>query len=236
MTVASRLPGTPVTDTSPLSVVLVDDHRIFSDVLAMRLRSDPAVVSAEVASSLDSGLALVRARRPDLVLLDYDLGDECGLDLMPGLLGLPDPPVVMVVSAMAETGAVVRGLRAGARGWFLKSRGYDELRNGFLTAMGDALSLPPASWTPVLRELLEQLDRTTKPRTFVDGLTDRQVDVLRCLVAGMTRTEVGARLYLSSNTVRTHVQRMLAQTGLHSTAELVAAARAAGLTQISSRD
>jgi len=118
-------------------------------------------------------------------------------------------------------------------GWITKDGDLDELLLAATQVLEGHLHLPLDRMKPVVRALLEESETVVRSRGFLDGLTDRQVDVLRCLLAGMSRNETAAHLFLSANTVRTHVQNMLHQLGLHSTPQLVAAARQAGLAPAS---
>jgi DNA-binding NarL/FixJ family response regulator len=89
--------------------------------------------------------------------------------------------------------------------------------------------LPPTMVKPVVRQLLSEARGPQPGPSFVDDLSQRELEVLRCLVSGMTRREIAARLYLSVNTVRTHVQRLLRRADQHSTMALVATARDLGV-------
>jgi two-component system nitrate/nitrite response regulator NarL len=91
--------------------------------------------------------------------------------------------------------------------------------------------LYPPSVEPVIRRLLDERGANRAP-TFVDDLSTRELEVLRCLIAGMTRAEVAQRLFISPNTVRTHVQHLLSRARVHSTVALVAAARSAGVGSV----
>jgi two-component system nitrate/nitrite response regulator NarL len=92
------------------------------------------------------------------------------------------------------------------------------------------LFLQSSTIEPVVRLLLTEGGKETAGASFLNQFSARELDVLRCLVAGMTRNEVAQHLFLSPNTVRTHVQKLLRVTGLHSTLALVALAREHGVT------
>jgi DNA-binding NarL/FixJ family response regulator len=118
----------------------------------------------------------------------------------------------------------------------MKDAGFDEVLAATREALQGRFHLPSAALRPVVSQLLREARAPQAPTTFVGDLTERQVEVLRCLVSGMTRADVAGRLYLSVNTVRTHVQNMLDQRGLHSTQALVAEARRAGVVGIDEVD
>jgi len=216
-----------------ISVLLVDDHRVFAEVLAMRLRGEPGIASVEIAFSLSSAKAMANRSGADVVLLDYDLAGESGLDLIEGLDELGVRPRVVMVSAGHDPRLIVEALERGAEAWVTKDAGFDVL----LVAIGEVLNghlyLPPDALRSVVDRLVEQAHGPTVPEhSFVDELSTRELEVLRCLVSGMTRVEVAQRLFISTNTVRTHVQNVLKAADLHSTLALVAAARERGVTGI----
>lgn len=93
----------------------------------------------------------------------------------------------------------------------------------------DETHLPPALLTAVLRELTAARKHRTDSERLVDSLTPRELEVLRCMVAGLGRKAVAERLFLSPHTVRTHMQNVLGKLGVHSTLAAVALARRAGV-------
>lgn len=219
----------PVT---PRCILLVDDHRVFADVLAMRLRAERSVARVEVAYSLTHARSVMSSFRPDLVLLDYHLGDESGLDLLDDLDGLPQRPAVLVLSGLNDTRFVVDALESGVQGWVSKDANFEVLVMAADEVLQEHMYLPPATIRPVVEQLLGEARGQQPEPSFVDDLSRRELEVLRCLVSGMTRREVAARLYLSVNTVRTHVQNLLRQADEHSTLAMVAHARDLGVTGI----
>lgn len=215
-----------------LNVLLVDDHRVFADVLAMRLEAEPDIVSVEVAYSLPQARMLVHRFRPDLVLLDFQLAEESGLDLLHDIDRLPVRPDVLVLSGLSDPQQIIDALEAGVQGWVSKDSNFDLLILATSEVLQGHMYLSPPTVKPVVEQLLREARGGEHVPSFVDDLSRRELEVLRCLVSGMTRREVAARLYLSVNTVRTHVQRLLHAADEHSTIALVAAARELGVTGI----
>jgi DNA-binding NarL/FixJ family response regulator len=213
----------------PLAVLLVDDHRVFAEVLAARLRKEPQIASVEVAFSLGAARALVNTVPVDVVLLDYDLGPERGLDLLPDLRARERPPPAVILSGAGDSGAIIGGLEHGVQGWLLKDADVATLLTAVEQVLDGNLYLYPGALRPVVDRLLGNARGTQPVAGFVATLSQRELEVLRCLVAGMTRAEVAQRLFISTNTVRTHVQRLLQRAEVHSTLALVAKARELGV-------
>jgi DNA-binding NarL/FixJ family response regulator len=217
-------------------ILLVDDHRVFAEALAALLEAEPGIDDVRVASSLDSARAMIVAAHPDLILLDLTLVDESGLDLLrdPTIAG--HRPDVVILSGSNDPGRIIDALDAGAQGWLSKDTRVDALLDAVWQVLHGYMYLSPENLRPVLERLLANVHNRRSFGGFVDELTPRELEVLRCLVAGMTRAEVAQHLFVSTNTVRTHVQSLLRQSDQHSTLALVAMARALGVTGIDEDD
>jgi DNA-binding NarL/FixJ family response regulator len=216
-------------DARRLTVLLVEDYRIFADLLADRMRAEARVAGVEVACSLNEARANLRRSRPDLILLDLNLGGEAGLDLFADLDRMTDPPRVLMLSGIDSVEQVVRAFGAGADGWVSKTAPFETLMFAVHEVVTGNMYLAPHSLGPVLRHLLRS---TKEDETFIDTVSERQLDVLRCMVAGMSRTECAERLHVSVNTVRTHVQQLLKRADVHSTLALASLARELGVRGI----
>lgn len=228
--VAGSMEVAPAARTGePLRLLLVEDSRIFADLLADRIRAEQGIAEVDVACSLSEARANLRRALPDLVLLDLHLGDELGTDLLEELRLLVPPPRVLMLSGTDSAQQVVDALRAGADGWVAKTADFDVLMHAAGEVLNGNMFLAQPALGPVLRFLL---DRDSAEPSFVDGLSPRQLEVLRCIVAGMSRAEAAERLHVSVNTVRTHVQVLLKRADVHTTLELAALARDLGVTGV----
>lgn len=211
-------------------MLVVDDHRIFAEVIGHQLRTMGSPAALHLATRLSEARALARATRPDVVILDYSLASECGLDLLPDLAALGLTPDVIVVSASRDPDQVLGAFQRGAHAWVDKTGRVQELLDAINAVRAGDLYLSPASVRPVVRRQIELTEPAQAATGFVAACTDREVEVLRLLMSGMTRPEVAVALGVSTNTVRTHVQNLLRTAGVHSTLALIAAAREAGIS------
>jgi DNA-binding NarL/FixJ family response regulator len=221
----------PRTRGRDASVLVVDDHRIFADVLTSRLVQEPGIAEVTPAYSLDEARVLALHLQPDVVLLDYHVRDEIGTSLIADLRALDPSPHVLMLSATEEARAVVDALESGASGWVVKGARVEVLTNAIAEVQQGRMYLSSVTVRPVVERLLA-LSRPVRQPSFLDDLTERQVEVLRCLVSGMTRAETAQRLYITTNTVRTHAQVLLRAADEHSTLALVAKARGLGVVGI----
>ena len=215
------------------SVLVVDDHRMVAEALRLRLlgartpvrRFEPVTTAYDLATARD---ALLR-EPPDVVLLDFDLGGENGLDLFETIHALRRPPVSLVLAAAGDPDDVIDGLTR-ASGWVSKGTPFDQLLVAVETALAGRTYIAPALVGPVLDQLLVESGRHPGASSFLGLLSAREHEVLQCLVGGMSRQEVAEHLFISPNTVRTHVQNLLRHAEVHSTLALIATARDLGVT------
>lgn len=226
-----------LSEESPLGIILLDENRIFADVLAMRLRAEPEGPVVAVARSVEDVTVLLADPAVDLLIVDYGVGGDLALPLM-AELSTRDPdtrPTVLVLSGTNDIRTVVAALESGARGWVTKDSSFAALWSAVREVQLGHMVLSPSVIEPILAHLRDGL-RSTEAATgrpdFLAGLSPRQYEVLRCLVAGLSKKEIAERLYLSVNTVRTHVQHLLRHADEHTTLALVAAARHLGVTSI----
>lgn len=217
---------TAASDVQPRRVLVVHGQASFGDVLAARLGREPDLDVLDAVVRPPRALALVAARQVDVVVLDWDLPDGA-TDLVGLLSALDRPPVLVVLGSRSDPATVVDVLRAGARAWLPKSTSVDLLLEALrCTGRGESW-LPGPVLGPVLQHLL--VEQAGPPAGPLDVLTDRELDVLRCMVAGLDQGAIADQLFLSPNTVRTHRRRTLAKLGVHTSLEAVFVARRAGL-------
>ncbi|MET9604397.1 response regulator transcription factor [Streptomyces sp. NPDC006512] len=234
-----------------IRVLVVDDHRIFAESLAAALAAEPDVDVSAAGSGPAAARCLERAaaegRRFDVMLVDADLGAAAGTvpaQREPGSGAPPGPDGIALVAGVRVAHPGVRtvvlaerddprraalALQAGASGWVAKDCSLSRLLAVIRGVLREETHLPPALLTGVLRELTAARKHRTDSERLVESLTPREHEVLRCMVAGLGRKDVAARLFLSPHTVRTHMQNVLGKLGVHSTLAAVALARRAGV-------
>jgi DNA-binding NarL/FixJ family response regulator len=211
----------------PTRVLIVDDHLLFAEALAARLSGEPDLVVLPIAGDSRRALALIATERPDVVVLDLVLRGESGLDLLDRVRERdPDVRVVML-TAVTGTDMIARALRRGAIAWLPKTERADLVTSVIRGAAGRGGWIPPAVLGDVLRRLVGA--PADGEESLLSGLTRREAEVLQCMVDGRSRAEIAAELGLSSNTVRTHVQNLLAKLGTHSALEAITVAMRAGM-------
>jgi two-component system, NarL family, invasion response regulator UvrY len=196
-----------------LKVLLVDDHTIVRSGLRRLFTALPDVQISEAATG-DEALALTRAERPTLTLLDLNLPGLGGFELLRRLLVEHPEGRVVVLSMYAETFYATRALRAGAAGYLSKNASPEEL----LEAAQRVLS----GGSYVEAEIAQALAiRTAKIGDLTEDLTDRDFEILRLLGAGKSLTDIAATLGATYKTVANSCSQIKAKLGATRKADLV---------------
>ncbi|NJC82665.1 response regulator [Planosporangium mesophilum] len=208
-------------------VMVVDDHPMWRDGVARDL--DEA--GYEVVAAVGEGGQAVRvaaAARPDVVVLDLQLPDLSGVEVIRGLLAAHPPVRVLMLSASGEQQDVLDAVKAGATGYLLKSAAREEFLDAVRrTADGDAVFTPGLAGL-VLGEY-RRLATAAQPADDAPRLTDRETEVLRLVAKGLSYKQIAERLVVSHRTVQNHVQNTLGKLQLHNRVELVRYAIERGL-------
>jgi len=210
----------------PISVAIVEDHVMVGEGLVAALESDPDLTVVGVGNTLAEGVALVRAHRPDVVLMDYRLPDGDGASGAAAVKEVsPDTQVVML-SALGSEEVLVRAIEAGCSGFLHKTNPIAGVRAAVRRAhAGEVLFR-----ADVLAKVVGGLRR--RPAGSGPDLTGREVEVLRLLSGGASTAQVGERLVVSTHTVRNHVRNILVKLGAHSKLEAFAIAARDGIIDL----
>lgn len=205
-----------------ISTLIVDDHRLFAEALRLRLGHEPDLYPVRAATCAADALALARAEPPDVAIMDFRLGPDSGVELAAQMREVASGCHVLMLSAIAQATDVLEALRGGAKGWLAKTADIDELLRAVRGVMHGDAWLSPCLLGSILPQLLTGGRGSADDR--LSGLTAREREVLDCMVDGLTRTQIAARLYISANTARTHTQNLLAKLDAHSSLEAVSIA------------
>jgi two-component system, NarL family, response regulator LiaR len=216
-----------VRGVSPVRVLLVDDHQMLTEALAARLSSTPDIVVVGHCAARDPHPeVLVTVARPDVIAIEVTRTRNAAPLLT--LFRTAWPPVHFVVlTASRDPEQAVEAARAGAVGWVSKESSIDTLTYALRCASRGYACFPPEQLGRVLRELRADVGRAQQRDGPLDSLTCREHAVLMCLVEGRRQTEIAEELGLSTNTIRTHTNKIFAKLGVHSRLEAVTAARSA---------
>jgi DNA-binding NarL/FixJ family response regulator len=202
-----------------VTVVVVDEERTFADALAIRLDAEEDFKVVAVAQTT----ATTVRWRADIIVLDGDLAGS--IQFCKAASSPPNSARVIMLSHVSEPHRIIAAIEAGARAWVRKDDSIEYLLRVLRGVVRGETWLPPAVTGDVLSLLLRQRDGRKDSDRLLALLTPRERQVLACLAEGAGRNQVAERLNLRANTVRTHLQNIMAKLGVHSTLEAVALTR-----------
>ncbi|WP_159796464.1 response regulator transcription factor [Puerhibacterium puerhi] len=220
--------------SAAVRVAVVDDHPVFRLGMVALLGSlagtevvGQAASAAEARAllGLDGAGAGVAA---DVVLMDLDLGDGSGVDVTRELVRSRPGARVLVVTMHESDDAVVAAVRAGARGYLVKSAGPAEVERAVHAVAGGAMILAP---TVAERAMAYVVGGRAGSRVPFPQLSDREREVLDLIARGLDNTAISRRLVLSPKTVRNHVSNVLTKLAVPDRSAAIVRAREEGLGQ-----
>ena len=199
-------------------LLIVDDHDMFAESLRMALSAQPDFEVVGTASTLAQAKNMVATTAPDVVLLDHRLPDGLGVDAIADLRAIRPETYIVVLTAAAEDSMLVAATEAGCAGFILKTSPLDELVSAVRTAAAGDIMVSSDLLSRLLNRLHHQYDKPA------DDLTAREREILQLIAEGLTNSAIATRLFISVNTVRNHVQSILAKLGAHSKLEALSMA------------
>jgi DNA-binding NarL/FixJ family response regulator len=200
-------PAPGVGGHAPVRVLVAEDHPLFRSGLRAELSADGRFEVVGEAGDGDEALALVRALRPDVLLLDVEMPGRTGLQVAQALAGDPLAPRILALSAHAEPAYIVGLLGAGAAGFITKDQHPAVIREAiFDVHRGHGRWFVPIPRNPAR----------------LSPLTGREHEVLSLMARGLDNAAIAGRLRIAENTVRNHVAAIYSKLGVGSAREAVA--------------
>ena len=220
-----------MTTGAPVKVLLADDERLVRSGFRLLLDTEDDIIVVGEAATGAEAVRQARATRPDVVLMDIRMPALDGIEATRQIAtttGLDDVHILILTTYDTDA-YVFEGLQAGASGFLLKDAGPAELLHAIrVVAAGDAL-LAPRITRRLIARFTAQRTAGEAARRRLAVLTDREREVLALVGQGMRNDEIGAALFLSPATARTHVSHAMAKLGARDRAQLVVIAYQTGL-------
>ncbi len=213
--------------SDPIRVVLVDDQALFRAGIRMVIDSQPDLQVVGEAGDGAEALAVVRAQRPDVVLMDIRMPVMDGLTATAELLNDPTPPKVVMLTTFDLDEAAARAIRGGASGFLLKDADPEFLLAAIRTVHAGSSVIAAAATRELFAHFAEASAKAVPPQ-YAD-LTDREREIFALAARGLSNAEIATREYLSEATVKTHISRILTKLGLRDRVQLVVFAFEHGL-------
>ncbi len=215
----------------PFNVLLVDDHKIMRDGIRAILRHNEEFVIVGEAENGAEAVAICRRKKPEIVLMDIGLPGLNGIEATQEILRHVPETRIIILSMYDDEHSVVSAIRSGARAFVLKRASDNDLVDALRTvAKGGSYLSPQVSDRLLTRIQRGDLESKAAP-SALDGLSPRELQVLRLVAEGKTSKEIAVMLDLGLQTVRSYRKTMMKKLGVNNVAGLTQLALSAGLTR-----
>lgn len=206
----------------PIGLLLIDDHRVFLETVAMRLRAQPGLHVVAAVPEPSWVLQHDVARDSDVALLDLQLSRMSGIEVGRALHALNPRLTLVALTATESEEQATMAVAAGFTGWVAKNATFDELIGTIHAVHAGETRIPPHLLVVALRHLLARRELVDGANRRLTELSVRERQVLDLMAEGCNRQAIGGRLFISPNTVRTHQQHILTKLGVHTSLAAVA--------------
>jgi two-component system, NarL family, response regulator LiaR len=207
-----------------IRVLIVDDHAVVRQGLRIFLDTEGDFEVVGEAPNGEEAVRLAQALEPDIVLMDLLMPGMGGIEATRQIRSEVENVEVVALTSVLDDESVVAAVRAGAIGYLLKSAEAEDLRRSLRAAAAGQVQLDPAAAARLVSEV--------RAPASVETLTDREGEVMRLLAIGLANKEIGRKLHISEDTVKTHVSRILAKLGARSRTQAVLQAMRMGLVEV----
>lgn len=203
-------------DNASCTVLLVDDHPLFRCGVAQLIESQDGFEVVGEAASAEQGVSMASSLKPDLVLMDLNMGESSGLDALKQIkdAGLETHVIMLTVSDTEQD--FIKAVRAGAEGYLLKDSEPEKI----LEKLRQAARGETVFTEPLMNLLLEAMrEGAPAPPATEECLTTRERQILRLIAAGRSNKHIARELNISDGTVKVHVKNLLRKLNLQSRLE-----------------
>lgn len=215
----------------PVRVILIDDDAQMRRVISQELLGDLRINLLGQARSLKEGRRLIGQHEFDVMLVDLNLGDGTGFDLIEYMKTSHPLAEAVVISAMEDEQHALHAFELGATGYLVKNSWFGNFSQAVLQVVNGGASITPNLARRLLGkfEPAQRSDQSPEPERQKERLSVREKEVLKLVAAGYTSGEIGERLVISSQTVNAHIKNIYSKLQVHTRAQAVSFAALRGL-------
>ncbi len=194
---------------SPISVLIADDNTLFREGLRMLLAQEPVIsVVGEAADGLQA-IRLAEALQPDILLLDIRMPGLGGIEALPQIREKSPGTKVLILSGFSEDELMIQALQLGAKGYLSKLLMHRDLIKAIRTTYAGEVWAERKVLSEVLESLRQKMQEKNLPLSDMqEALTDREHEIVKWVIQGMTNKEIATRLGISDKTVKTHLSNI----------------------------
>ncbi|HUL84626.1 MAG TPA: response regulator transcription factor [Actinomycetota bacterium] len=223
-------------EKQPVSLLLCDDHKVLTDALATVVGLDDGLMLvAPPVHSAEEAIRLAEEHLPDVVLMDivFKGGGMSGIEATRRIKEASPSTNVVIMTAHDDDRLLVEAVEAGASGFLSKDEAAEDLLAAAKSAADGEVLIDPATLTRLLARVSRQRQEERAALRLLGDLTEREREILRLLAKGMRNDDIAKELFISPQTVQTHVRNILGKLRVHSKLEAVAFAVRHGAIEVS---
>ena len=221
----------------PLRIIVADDQASVREGLVLLLGGLPDIDVVGAAPDGEQAIALVAEHQPDAILLDLHMPVLDGIETTRRLTAEHPKVAIVVLTTYIDDTSVLEALRAGARSYLTKDADRKDIAHALRAAADGLAVFDPRVHAALMNAASPAAGATNQPNAdasaesaeLPDGLTQREAEILTLIAQGLTNPEIAARLFLSSHTIKTHINRIFSKTGSRDRAAAIGYAHRHGL-------
>ena len=213
-------------DVNKITVLLVDDHAWVRGSVAQALSLSDAIEVVGQANNGEEGVKKAQELTPDVVVMDLDMPVMGGVEATRQIRAAVPSTQVLVLTVSESESDLFAAMAAGAKGYLLKNAGADDLQTAVMHISQGGVLVSPIMATSMLTQLTEVEAKTAKTET---GLSPREEEVLQSVAQGASNKQVAATLFITENTVKTHLRNIMEKLHVVNRSQATAFAVRAGL-------
>jgi two-component system response regulator DegU len=190
----------------PIKVLIADDHALFREGLRMLLTQESGIQVVGEATQGDEALSMAEALEPDILLLDIRMPKVDGLTVLPKIREKSPRTKVLILSAFFDDDLIIEAMQNGAKGYLLKEATYKDLIKAIYATHAGELWAERKVLTQLLESLFQKVNDPHVPISEIrENLTEREQEIVKWVIHGMTNKEIATQLGISDKTVKTHL-------------------------------
>jgi DNA-binding NarL/FixJ family response regulator len=206
-----------------VTLLICDDHKILTDALATVVGLDSGLqMVAPPVHDPETAITLCAEYLPDVVLMDIVFkGGMSGIDATRKIKETSPSTKVVIMTAHDDERLLVEAVEAGASGFLSKDKAAEDVLSAAKAAADGEVLIDPVTLTRLLAQVAREREQMRDAQGLLNDLTDREREILQLLAGGMRNDDIAAKLFISPQTVQTHVRNILGKLRVHSKLEAV---------------
>jgi len=206
-----------------IRLLICDDHRLLTDTLTDVASHDSRLALLPAVHSPEEAVELTRHTHPDVVLMDIEFrGPMNGIEATRRIKQTSPSTKVVIMTAHEDEGLLVEAVEAGASGFLRKTEGVDEFIAAVKAAADGEILIDRVALARLLPKVAREREARRDAQLLIAQLTEREREILGHLAKGLRNDDIASKLFISPQTVQTHVRNLLSKLGVHSKLEAVA--------------